>query len=241
MLARSLQAQSAGEIAAKSVEAMGGAANFASIQTLRALGRMRLGQGPYSPLLLVVKRPNMLRMEVSVGSDHVTQAFDGAIGWQSIAGDHKQEPTALTGDSLAHLIDQAANAIGGPLLDLEKRHNKVELDGSESINGANCYRLKVTLTTGDHRVLFIDPASFREVQEEFPMPVNGKPSIIQQSMGDYRKFGPIYVACLIVTREKGGEDSQRMEIESVEINPPVDDAVFKMGSFRELGKPTGRK
>ena len=60
------------------------------------------------------------------------------------------------------------------------------------------------------------------------MRVNGKDSTVQQSVGDYRRFGPILVACLFVTREKGGEDSQRMEIDSVEINPPVTDSLFKM-------------
>ncbi len=228
VFALSLRAQRADEIVAKSIEAMGGSASFAAVDSVRVHGRLRFGHGEFTPFTVVAKRPGSMRMELTIGTDHVTQAYDGAIGWQSVAGDHPQQATALTGDSLAHLIDQAANAIGGPLLDLEKRHNTVEMDGREMVNGVDCYRLKVTLGTGDTMVLFIDPANFHEIQEELPIRVEGRQSTIQQSVGDYRRFGSIWVACLFVTREKGGEDSQRLEIDSVEINPAVETSLFKM-------------
>jgi hypothetical protein len=221
-------APSVDQIVARSVEALGGAAKFATVDSIKVQGRMRFGQGAFTPFTVIAKRPNLFRMELSIGPDHVTQAFDGAIGWQSVSGEHKQEPTTLTGDSLAHLIDQAANAIGGPLLDLEKRHNTAELVGVEAVNGVNCYQVKITLGTGDTMMVFIDSSTFHETQEELPMQVNGKATIIQQSVGGYRRFGPVLVACLFVTREKGGEDRQRMEIDSVEINPPVETTVFRM-------------
>lgn len=232
MLAVGLQAQppslSAADIAAKSIEAMGGAATFASIDSIQAQGHIRFGQGPFTPFTVIAKRPNRFRMELNVGSDHVTQGYDGAIAWQLVSGQHAQEATALTGESLAHLIDQASNAIGGPLLEPEKRHNKLELLGNEKVDGVDCYKLKVTLGTGDTMMIFINPANFRETQEELPIQLNGKPSTIQKSVSLYKRFPPILVACLFVTREKGGEDSQRMEIDTVQINPSVEDSIFKM-------------
>ena len=88
--------------------------------------------------------------------------------------------------------------------------------------------LNVTLATGDRDGMFIDSSTFREVQEEFPYAINGQAAMIQQSIGNYRKFGPIWVACLFVTRQKGGPDRQRMEIDSVDINPAIEDSVFRM-------------
>jgi hypothetical protein len=76
--------------------------------------------------------------------------------------------------------------------------------------------------------LFIDPATFLTIQEELPMKMEGKGSVIQETVGNYRKFGSILMACLFVTREKGGEDSQFLEIDSVEINPAAEDSLFKM-------------
>ncbi|HEY3836506.1 MAG TPA: hypothetical protein VGL72_08040 [Bryobacteraceae bacterium] len=216
------------QVAAKTIEAMGSEQAFAGIDSLRLKGRMRFGQGEFTPFTAVAKRPNRFRMELAVGQDQVTQAYDGSVGWQSVSGEHKHEPTALTGDSLAHLIDQAANAIGGPLLDRGQRRNKIEMVGREEVDRADCYKIKVTLGTGDTMVLFINPLNFRDVQEELPMQVNGKTSVIQESVSLYRKFGPILMACQFVTREKGGEDRQQLEIDSVEINATAEDSIFKM-------------
>ncbi len=240
-----LCAQSADDITAKSIAdksiaAMGGASQFASVESIRMQGRMRFGQGgAFAPFSVIARRPNLFRMELTVGPDHVTQAYDGAIGWQSVSGAHQQEPTALVGDSLAHLIDQAANVIGGPLLDLDKRHNRVELMDRQTVNGADCYRLKIALSTGNTRIIFIDPTSFHEIQEEFPAPLNGRASTVQMSVGDYRKFGPILVACLFVTREKGGEDSQRMEVDSVEIQSYIGRCVVQAAGERSDGVSLG--
>ena len=201
---------------------------FAAVGSIRMHGRMRFGQEPFTAFNVTAERPNKLRMELTVGPDHIVQAYDGTTGWQSVSGQHNQPPTPLAGDILAHLIDQAANVIGGPLLDLEKRGNKVEYAGREAVNGFDCFKLNVTFKTGNTRVLFIDSSSFREVQEEYPVRINGQPAIVQQTIGDYRQFGPIWLACLFVTRQKDAEDSQRMEIVSVEINPVIDESIFKL-------------
>ena len=230
VVAAQLRAQdlSVEQIIAKAIEAIGGQANLAKVDSIELKARIRFGQGEFGPLRVVAKRPSLFRMEMTIGPDHVTQAYDGAIGWQAVTGEHKQDPVVLTGESLAHLIDQAANAIGGPLIDLEKRHNEVSLAGREPVNGVDCYKLKVTLGTGDTMDVFLDPTTFQTVQEELPMRLEGRSSTIQESVGNYRKFGSILMACLFVTHEKGGEDGQRMEIDAVEINPKVDASVFKM-------------
>ncbi len=218
----------ASEIIARSVDALGGAAQFATVNAIKVHGRIRFGQEAFKPFIVTAARHRKFRMELSAGPDYVVQAFDGATGWQSVSGQHTQAPAPLTGDALAHLIDQAANAIGGPLLDLEKRGNFAEYAGHEAVNGVECFKLKLTLATRHTMAIFIDPSSYREIQEELPVMIDGEPSTIQQSVGNYRQFGPILIACSFATRQKGKEDSQHMEIDSVEINPVIDDGVFEM-------------
>ncbi len=207
---------------------MGGAAQFATVTSLTVHGRMRFGQEAFTPFTVMAQRPGRFRMELTAGPDRVVQAYDGTTGWQSVSGQHNQPPTPLSGASLAHLIDQAANAIGGPLLDLEKRGNKAEYTGREMVNGVDCFKLNLTLASGDSRVVFIDSSDFRETQEEYPIQIDGQPAIVQQTIGDYRQFGPIWLACLFVTRQKDSPDSQRVEIDSVEINPAIDESIFKL-------------
>jgi len=216
------------QIISKSVDALGGAANFAQVKAVRMKGSIRFGKGDAGPVLVLAQRPSNFRMEVTFGTDQVVQGYDGKTGWQALTGEHPQPAAELSGDTLYHLIDQAANAIGGALLDRKQRGNTAELSGVEDFNGTACYKINVKLWTRDPIAIFIDRSSFLTVGEEFPMDVNGKPSTIQQVVSDYRKFGSILVACRFVTREKGGEESQRLEVDSVEINPALDAAVFHL-------------
>lgn len=227
LLAAGLWAQNSSSIAAKCVEALGGAAQFAKIDSIRVHGRMSGGLGPVTKFTVTAKRPNRFRMELDAGHDHVIQAYDGKTGWQSVLGEHVQAPTPLTGESLARLADQGANFIGGPLVEMEQRGNRVELAGREAVGGADCYKLKVTLATGNSITMFIESSKFLEVQQEIPTQVNGEGATIQQTVGDYRKFGGILVACRLVTRQKGGEEGQVTEVESVEINPAIEAGLFE--------------
>jgi hypothetical protein len=233
-LACSLRAQTADEVAAKIagqvIDAMGGAAKFAGVKSVRIKGRMKFGEGNFGPITVTAKRPNRFRMELTVGPDHVIQAYDGTAGWQAVSGEHNQPPTALTGPSLAHLVDQAANAIGGPLLDREQRHNVVQFAGREPVGGVDCYKLDVTLGSGHKMSLFIDATRFLVIREELPVEVEGKPGVIEETVGDYRQFGPVKMACLFVTRQRGGDekDSQRLEFDTVEINLSVEDSIFHL-------------
>ena len=215
------------EIVARSIAAMGGADQFATVQSIKVHGRLRFGQEADTPFVVIAQRPAKFRMEFDAGPDHIVQAYDGVTGWQSVSGQHDQAPKALSGENLAHLADQAANAIGGPLLDLVERKNHATYAGREAVDGVDCYKLRVTLATGDSIVVFVDPASFLTVMEELPVQINGEPATIQQLVGNYRRFGPTLIACLYVTRQKGGADSQRMEIDSVEMNPQIADTIFK--------------
>lgn len=221
---------SAPELVKKCVEALGGEEAFAKVESIRMTGRMRLGEGALTPFSVLAKRPNFYRIELTAGPDRVVQAFDGTVGWQSVSGQHEQAPTALSGESLSRLMDQAANAIGGPLVEMEKRGNKVELAGRESAGEVDCIRLQVTLATGDSMLLLIDPTTFREVQEEIPIKINGQSSAILQTAGNYRRFGSIWIPCLRITRQKGSQDSQRTEIDSVDLNPQLDNELFRFAA-----------
>lgn len=198
---------------------MGGAEAFRKIESLRIRGTVRIGGTSASVFTVLAKRSGAFRLEMDAGPDHVVQNYDGAAGWQTVTGSHRQPDTPLTGDPLAYLRDQAANAIGGPLVEMQQRGNQAEVDGNELIDGVACYRLKLMLASGHKRVVFIDSTTFLEVLEETQAVVGRRVTVIQQSVGDYRKFGHILVPCRIITREKNMEDSQQMHIETVEINP----------------------
>lgn len=51
---------------------------------------------------------------------------------------------------------------------------------------------------------------------------------IEETIGDYRRFGGLLWPCLFVSGPKGAADRARLEIENMEINPALDESLFRM-------------
>ena len=70
------------EIVAKSIEARGGAAKIAAIQSLRSTGKVVFAGGSIeAPFGLLMKRPGMIRSETTLQGLTAVQAYDGSEGW----------------------------------------------------------------------------------------------------------------------------------------------------------------
>ncbi len=133
------------EILKKYDEALGGADAIANVRTLRMTSRAILGNGDIETMMTQsVKRPNLVRAEISTMGNSVISGFDGTTGWILTAG-----------SSQAQKLDEAAVAkianngriekLIGSLAGLKAVGNKVELLGKENVNGALAYKLGIAL------------------------------------------------------------------------------------------------
>ena len=77
MLALPASAQTADEIIAKNLQAKGGVDKLKSIATLRMSGTMTVEPGRDAPFVMELKRPNQMRVDITVQGRTMTQAFDG--------------------------------------------------------------------------------------------------------------------------------------------------------------------
>jgi outer membrane lipoprotein-sorting protein len=71
-------AQTADEIIAKNLAAKGGLERLRAVKTIRMTGRMTVGPGIEAPIVLEIKRPNSMRMDITVQGMVGSQAYDGA-------------------------------------------------------------------------------------------------------------------------------------------------------------------
>ncbi len=116
------------------------------------------------------------------------------------------------------MIDQAANAIDGPLFDYRARNVKVALLGRGKLDKSDAYMLRVTLPTGSIIDQYLDATSYLEVYEELPaIP-------IKQRVSDYRRYAGVLYPCLYTS------EVQKLEMQNREINPKLDPALFAMPS-----------
>lgn len=218
--------QTADKIIAKHVAARGGLKKILAVRTMTVTGKL-IGPGMNSPIRVQLKRPKLFRMELDVQGKTIIRVFDGKTGWQ-INPLVKAETEILKDDNLNQIEDEAE--IDSPLIHYRAKGHRVELVGKESVQGKDCYKLKLTLKTGTVMYQYLDAKSYLEVREELIRTVNGQESVIEESIEDYKKVGKIWCPHRFDSNTKGSADHYLFLIEKIEFNLPLDDALFKMPS-----------
>jgi hypothetical protein len=114
-------------------------------------------------------------------------------------------------------------------VDSAAKGNRVELVGKESrVDGRSALKLKVTRKDGDVAYYFVDTRTYLPIRVEATRTVRGRPIAAEGTMGDYREAGGFLWPHRLENGASGMPDKQVVTIEKIEINPPIDDARFKM-------------
>jgi outer membrane lipoprotein-sorting protein len=224
------------QLIAKNIEAHGGLDKIKALKSLRLSGRMTVGPGIEVPAVMEQKRPGSFRLEITAQGLMAVQAYDGQTGWQVNPFEGKKDPELMGADDLKEAQEEAD--MDGPLVDYKAKGNKVELVGREKVEGSDAYKLKVTLKNGDVQYLYLDADTFLEIKEESKRMVRGTEVETESILGDYKPEGGVMMAHSVEEGLKGSTEKQHITIEHVEINPPLDDARFKMPA---TAKPADKK
>ena len=218
-------AQSVDDIIAKNVQARGGTDKLKSVQTLRSSGKMEMGPME-APGSMVQKRPDMLRIDFTVQGLTAVQAYDGKEAWAIMPFTGKKDPELMPADDTKEMQEDAD--IDGPLVDYKAKGNQVELMGKEDVEGTPAYKLKVTMKHGDVKYMYLDTDSGLQIKEEEKRMIRGTEQDTDTIIGDYREVNGMMFPFAIDSGIKGSAERQKLTIDKVEVNAPVDDASFKM-------------
>lgn len=225
-LTPALLGQTVDEIIAKSVEARGGMDKLKAVKSIRSSGKMEVGPGIEAPGTMWQKRPNMARLEFTVQGLTAVQAYDGKSGWMVMPFTGKKDPEAMTADDTKEMEEEAD--IDGPLVDYKSKGHTVELLGKEKLEGTDAYKLKVTLKNGDVKTIYLDSDSYLEIKEEGKRTVRGSEQEVESSLSDYREVDGVMFPFAVESGMKGSQQKQKLTIEKIELNVPVEDSSFKM-------------
>jgi hypothetical protein len=154
------------------------------------------------------------------------RAYDGKAGWRLNPFGGRREAELLSEDDMKDLVVEGD--IDGPLVDYKEKGHTAELMGHDSVEGTDCYKVKLTLKNGDVRTYYLDTDSYLELKLETQTFIRGAPQESETYYGDYEQIGGIYFPFAIEEGQKGDPDRVRFTVEKVEINPTVDDALFSM-------------
>jgi outer membrane lipoprotein-sorting protein len=219
-------AQTADDIIAKNQEAQGGLAKLKAVQSVRMTGKMTIGPGMEAPIVLEMKRPRQMRIDIAIQGMTITQAYDGTTGWMINPMSGRTDPEAVPSD-MVKLLDEQAD-MDGPLMDYKAKGNTVELLGTEKAEGADCYKLKLTLKNGDIRTFYIDKDSYLLVKQESKTMMRGSEQLGDTIVGDYKEVSGLVMAYSIDAGQAGQPVRQKMTIDKIEVNVPIENARFTM-------------
>lgn len=165
------------------------------------------------------------------GKEIVQQAFDGETTWSVNFMTMKPEKgESEDTENYKRSIGEFPEA----LLHYNELGYTVELDGEDTKDGVECYKLKVTkktqLVDGEEKenivYYYFDKENFVPImQEQEMMSGQMKGQIAQTLFSDYQEVEGLYFPFAITYQTEGGA-GQTIEVESMELNPEVEDSVF---------------
>jgi len=92
----------------------------------------------------------------------------------------------------------------------------------DQVEGTDVYKLKVTLKSGDTRYYYMDTDSYVPIKYETKRIIRGTPQETETTLGDYKQVGGWYLPFSMETRQKGSSGSQKITLDKIEFNVPID-------------------
>jgi len=225
LLATPLSAQTADEIIAKYVKTVGGMDKIQAVTTLRRTGKFTGGGGFEAAVLQENKRPTKVREEFSLQGMTGINAYDGKTGWKIEPWQGKKDPEALGEEEMKQIVEDAD--FDEPLVNYQQKGNKVELVGTDQVEGTDAYKLKVTLASGDVRYYYVDTDYYVPIKIEMKRMIRGAEQEFETSLGDYKEVAGWYLPYAMESNVRGSDNKQKVTFEKIEANVALDDQRFE--------------
>jgi outer membrane lipoprotein-sorting protein len=219
------------EIVEKNAAARGGLDAWREVRTMVWVGHIESAHAPMPSMQFVLKqeRPNKTRFEINAMGEKTVRVFDGTHGWKANAG-HDGRPQVRPHTIEEVRYAQGAQGIDGPLIDHTAKGIEVTLEGRDEIEGRRAYRLELRLASGETDRLWIDATTFLDIRyDRTPAgAAGGAARVVSTRYRDYKTFDRLQIPSVIETGASAGPGStpDRMVIERVVVNPPLDTRTF---------------
>jgi hypothetical protein len=236
LVASPAAAQTLEEVVAAHLAARGGVGSIRAVQSLRMTGHASAEPGTEAPVTREVRRPGRIRTEFSFQGVTGVYVLGGDAGWQVSPFGGSLEPEPMTADQEQAARDQAD--IDGPFIDASAKGLTLELTGRTTLDGRETYRVKVTSKGGNVRDYYIDATSRLIVRVDSTRVVRGTPMHVETTYTDYREVAGLMFAHAIEAGERGRPRRLRVVVDTVEVNPPIEEARFATPAG--LKTPTAR-
>ena len=236
--AQSSAPRTADEIIARYLKTVGGMDKIQAVKTLRRVGKYNGGGGFEAIIVQENKRPNLVREEFSLQGMTGINAWDGRTGWKIDPFGGKKDPEALSEDEMRGIVEDAD--FDEPLVNYREKGNKVELVGTDQIEGTDVYKLRVTLKSGDVRTYYMDTDYFVPIKMDETRTIRGTEQEIETTLGDYKEVAGWFMPFSIESGFKG-QGKGKVTFERIDANVPIEDTRFVKPVVATPPPPPGKE
>lgn len=216
------QAQSVDEIVDKHIAAMGGKDKLKGMKSSYTEGIMEM-HGMEVPVKLWVVNDKAVRMELEIMGNTNIQVATRKDGWMKMPVMGMNDPKPM--DAAMVKVMQPRLDLAGELFDYKAKGRKVTLEGKETTDGVEAYKLKVTHPDGTEVNLFIDASTYYLDKMQGGVKAQGKEATFVVTFSDYKKTSNGYAYPGSVSETPGGS---KISFTKMEVNNPVNDTLFQM-------------
>jgi len=224
----------ADEILNNYFENTGGIENWQKLQGLKMIGKVN-GQGMEIPIEIIQLKDGRQYVKINFqGKELMQGVYDGKVLWNTNFMTQKAE--VMTTEDTENFKKNQVNDFPTPFLDYKEKGYKIELLEDETMEGTECFKLKLTqnpvLVDGKEE----DNVSFYYFEKENFVPIamemeikSGpmKGQMMKSTMSDYEEVEGLYFPFSL--SQMGGP----LSIETIELNPDVNLDIFEMPKEEE--------
>ncbi len=219
-------AQTAAEIVANYLEAIGGEENLLKVQGIKMKGELN-AQGMKIPMETVTMKDGRMYAQIEFQGKKIKQLFtDGTKVW--MFNMMAQAVEEMPADETKMILEEFRD-FPNPFLNYKDKGYTIELMGTETQEGTECFKLK--LTKKPHTIkgevvpnisfYYFETDTFVPILTEAEVPTGpAKGQLMKTPLSDYQEVDGLYFP---FTTEIQG---MTMTFTSIIINPEVEDADF---------------
>lgn len=208
----------ADDIINKHIAALGGKDKLDKLQTVIMDGSLTV-QGADISVTVTLVNKKLMRQDISAMGMTGYDLMTDKEGWTFMPFQGMQKPEPKTADDVKEA--QSELDITGSLYNYAAKGNKVELLGTEDVEGTSCNKLKVTLASGKEETYFLDIKSDMIVRVKEKKKINGQEIELSIDFSDYRDVDGLKMP-FSMTQPFG-----TINFSSIKINQTIDDKLYK--------------
>ncbi len=212
--------QNLDEIIKKHIDAVGGKDNWAKVKSIKTTGSVKANGADIKIVMLQVDK-KASRQDIAVMGMNGYNIITNTEGWSYMPFGGQTKPEPLTPDVVKKSQDDLS--ILPDFLTYKEQGKKIEYIGKDDVDGTECFKIKMTNKEKKEVTYYIDPSTYYIIKQSSKDTKDGKEYEESTSFSNYKKLDGGIVYPYNVTGGFG-----EMEITTIEINPKIDEALFKI-------------